>query len=273
VRRVLRWVGGRRAILPITARLLCARLVRESITFFAREVLRPPGVYVYTVRENGARIALRHGGVDSATLAEVFYHRYYHPPREVARALGVPGAILDLGANIGVFGAFAIHRWPQSTVVAYEPDPANAAVHERTVEANGADARWTLERAAAGAHSGEVRFAAGLGAGSHVLEAADAAEGEGSASAITVPLCDVLPRISDAELVKMDIEGGEWTILSDARFADQPPRAVVLEYHPHLCPSADPRAAAERALSAAGLRTAPIWHGDDGHGMLWAWRD
>ena len=82
----------------------------------------------------------------------------------------------------------------------------------------------------------------------------------------------MLPQIADADLLKMDIEGGEWAILNDPRFARSPPRAVVLEYHPYLCPSADARAAAVQALESAGLRTAAIWHRADGHGMLWAWR-
>jgi hypothetical protein len=47
---------------------------------------------------------------------------------------------------------------------------------------------------------------------------------------------------------------------------------TVLEYHPHLCPNRDPRASAERALAKAGLSTVPIWHREDGYGMLWAWR-
>jgi hypothetical protein len=47
---------------------------------------------------------------------------------------------------------------------------------------------------------------------------------------------------------------------------------MVLEYHPHLCPGEDPRSTAERALARANLRTASIWHRDDGYGMLWAWR-
>jgi hypothetical protein len=47
---------------------------------------------------------------------------------------------------------------------------------------------------------------------------------------------------------------------------------IVLEYHPHLCPDPDPRGAAERALAGAGLKITPIWHRDDGYGMVWAWR-
>jgi len=94
-----------------------------------------------------------------------------------------------------------------------------------------------------------------------------------SGAEIAVRQRDVLPLITGADVVKMDIEGGEWEILHDPRFAANPPRAVVLEYHPGRCPERDPRAAVERALQVAGLTVAPIWHADDGHGMVWGWRE
>ena len=96
--------------------------------------------------------------------------------------------------------------------------------------------------------------------------------GEEGVPTITVPMVDVMDQVAGADLVKIDIEGGEWEILTDARFAASPPRAIVLEYHPHLCPEADPRAAAERLLHDAHMTVEPIWHRDDGYGMLWAWR-
>ena len=89
---------------------------------------------------------------------------------------------------------------------------------------------------------------------------------------IRVPMHDVVEQVCGADLVKLDIEGGEWEILADPRFAQHPPRALVLEYHPHMCPGADPRAEVERLLADARMSVASIWHRDDGYGMLWAWR-
>jgi hypothetical protein len=50
--------------------------------------------------------------------------------------------------------------------------------------------------------------------------------------------------MSAADVVNMDSEGREWKILDDLRFAANPPRVIVLEYHPLGYPGADPRAAA-----------------------------
>jgi FkbM family methyltransferase len=266
--RALRWLAARRLFMPLTARVICAQAVRESPAFFVREVTRPAGIRCYHLRENGVQVAVRHSAGDAATLAEVFHRHDYEPIQDVAEAIGEPGRILDLGANIGLFGAFAVSRWPQAKIVGYEADPANVVVHDRAIAANELGDRGSVKCAAAGAHDGEVELAAGRAMGSFVVGAGVTL----AVPTIQVPMRDVLAEVCAADLVKLDIEGGEWEILLDPRFAQRPPRAVVLEYHPHLCPGADPRATAEQALVRANLSIASIWHRDDGYGMLWAWR-
>jgi FkbM family methyltransferase len=269
--RALRWLFGRPAILPLTATALRARTVRTPVAFFVRESLGRGGLFVYRVRDNGLRVPIRHGTPDGVTLGEVFYERYYRPIPEVEHVLEGATRILDLGANIGLFGVFAATRWPDAEILALEPDPDNVAVHERTIALNGLGGRWTLIEAAAAARAGRALFVAGGVTLSHLADGdTDTDTGE---PAIEVPVQDVLPRLAGTDLLKMDIEGGEWAILGDPRFRAAPPRALVLEYHPYLCPGPDARAAAESALEEAGLRVQSLWHRDDGHGMLWAWRD
>jgi FkbM family methyltransferase len=264
-----RWIGSRRLLLPLAARVICARLVEESATFFRRELSRPDGVFAYHLRGEDSVVNLRHSVQDGATLAEVFHQHDYVPGPELEKAIGDPRRILDLGANIGLFGVFATSRWPRAEIVAYEADPDNADVHERTIAANGLTGRWRLHRMAAGAHDGEVELAAGFAMGSFVVSPGS----DPGVPTIQVPMRDVLAEVCGADLVKLDIEGGEWEIICDPRFQQKPPRVIVLEYHPHLGPGGDPRSAAETALRNAGLRIVPIWHRDDGYGMVWAWRD
>jgi FkbM family methyltransferase len=265
VAQSLRALAGRPRLLPLTALLLRARTVRPALAFVARAGARRHGTFVYRLRENGLRVAIRHGTGDVVTLGEVFHEHDYRPPAEVEQRLTRVGRIVDLGANVGLFGAFAAARWPQAEILAFEPDPANAEVHARTIALNGLQARWTLVRSAAGASSGRARFLAGGVALSRLA-------GEGDEGDIEVELRDVLPELAGADLVKMDIEGGEWAILCDPRFRARPPRALVLEYHPRFCAGGDPREAAESALAGAGLALRSIWHRPDGHGMVWAWR-
>jgi FkbM family methyltransferase len=246
---------------PLTALLLRARTVRPSFAFALRELLRRRGLFRYRERAGGLTVLVRHGSADPVTLGEVFHERDYEPPAEVP--LGSPRRVVDLGANVGYFGAFALARWPEAHVIAYEPDPANASVHTRTIELNGLAGRWELRRAAAAAADGELRFRASGDA----LSRADEAGG------LVVCSEDVLPVLAGADLLKLDIEGGEWAILGDPRFASEAPRVVVMEHHPEGCPEPDPRAAALDALGRAGLtETASIFLRADGYGMLWAWR-
>ncbi len=286
-KEALRGIAGRPRLLPITALLLRARTVRPATVFLMRASLGRKETSVYRLRESGLRVAIRHGTGDVVTLGEVFHQHDYEPAGEVASHLGQVARIVDLGANIGLFGAFAAARWPLAEIVGFEPDPGSAAVHERTIALNGLQARWRLVRAAAGPTGGRASFIAGdialsrladeqeasRSAGEDEDRSSPALAGAGFASgSIEVAIEDVLPQIAEADLVKMDIEGGEWAILRDSRFRAAPPRVIVLEYHPRFAPSGNPRRAVESALELAGLHVQSIWHRADGHGMLWAWR-
>jgi FkbM family methyltransferase len=265
----LRKLGAHPWILPLTALLLRARTVRPGAVFAGRELLRRRGEQVYTLRGSGLQVVIRHRTGDVVTLGEVYHEHDYTPPTHVEAALGSVRCVLDLGANVGLFGALAASQWPEARIVAYEPDPANATVHARVIALNGLQHRWQLVQAVAGSTAGTVDFVAGGIALSHLPDVND---GGDPAWHIQVEQRDVLPKLAETDLLKMDIEGGEWAILGDRRFRESPPRAVVLEYHPRFCPSEDPGAEAEAALSAAGMQIAPVWRRADGHGMLWAWR-
>jgi FkbM family methyltransferase len=248
-------------VLPLTALLLRARTVRPSTPFVIREILRLRGAVAYRVRGGSVRVLVRHGTADPVTLGEVFHERDYEPPPNMPEF--DPRRIVDLGANVGYFGAFALDAWPSTSVTAYEPDPANVAVHARTIDLNGLRDRWQLRPVAAAACDGALRFHASSDALSHADE-----QGE-----LVVRAEDVLPLVAGADLLKMDIEGGEWAILADPRFSTRPPRTVVLEYHPRGAPSPDVHSAALGHLRAAGLSlTETVFRRDDGHGMLWAWQ-
>lgn len=235
---------------------------------FALNELRPGGVTAeYRLRQSDISIVIRHHTADVLVLDEVFSQREYELPAAVAHVLdraATPLRIVDLGANIGLFGAYALTRYPEASVVAVEPDPANVAIHARTIEAN-PSYRWTLVEAAAATTSGTMRFSPGGFTRSHAAGTDE--------DAIVVDAEDVLPLMRQADLIKVDIEGGEWPLLADARFRATEALAVVLEYHPENCPGCDPQKEAERFLLSAGFeivrgRSKPEF----GTGVLWSWR-
>lgn len=258
----------------LAATVLLALRVRPSGRFAVRQLRGTPRVHEYELRATRRRVLIRHDGGDPHVLAECFGRlAAYEPPPRVAALLAAnpPATVLDLGANIGLFGLLALDRFPGCRVTGFEADPANAALHERCIELNGLAGRWALLRAFASNREGLERFAAGRSSRSH-------AAGPGE-TAVEVEAIDVLPRLSEADLVKIDIEGAEWALLGDPRLGSAAAKAIVLEYHGHGCPSDDPGEAASAALAKAGYSTLITSRNPspadefEGYGTLWAWRE
>jgi len=242
--------------------ILCVSPVRRLAAFLARE-LRPPGEPKgYRLRGSEAIVFIRHRTADVAALGEVFYERQYEPPEQIAALLaasGRPVRILDLGANVGMFGAFAMERFVGAELTAVEPDPANLHLLVRTMRANGWS--WNVLDGAATNAEGQIPFATGRFTTSRI-----------EAGSELVRSIDALPLLDRSDFAKIDIEGGEWAILDDPRFARVTASAIVLEHHPYLCPSEDPRGYASARLTSSGYHLAPSIEFERGHGMLWAWR-
>lgn len=247
-----------------------APVVVESEALADRERGGRRPVSRYRLRESGQLVYVRHGTTDLAVLEEVFRKRLYELPPPVAEVLDAaepPLYAVDLGGNIGLFGLWLLGRYPSARIIAFEPDPANLGVLDRCIEANEAASRWRVVPACASNEDGVLRFREGDGACSQI---AGDHEAEG---ATEVEAVDVFPYLQGADFLKMDMEGGEWAILEDARFRAGRARVVALEYHPHLCPTEDPRGAAERRLAEAGYAFEHVFEKDDGVGMHWAWRE
>ena len=233
----------------------------ESGRFAVREAAGLRGARRYHLRGSGLIAVVRHGTPDVATLDEVFYQRQYELPEPVLARLAPEARIVDLGANIGLFGLFVQPQVKRVRLTAIEPDPANFEVLRACRDANGLG--WTLVEAAAATRAGRVPFAAGRFSLSQV---------GGAETNRDVEAVDAFEYLSDADLAKIDIEGSEWELLTDDRLERAGPCALVLEYHPRLAPGTDPHAEARRLLAGAGYETGPERPTAEGHGVIWAWR-
>lgn len=158
----------------------------------------------------------------------------YEPPANCDTS-GVR-TVLDIGANVGAFTAWALHRFPRCEVIAYEPHPVNAATFRLNMQfAQGVDfhphAVWNCD--------GMVNLADGT---NNCGEAAVKANGTHRVWAVDA--LDLPP----ADFIKIDTEGAEDVILH--RLAHLPEaKFVALEWHsPQL------RAECSVKLSNCGLR-------------------
>jgi FkbM family methyltransferase len=243
---------------------LAAAQLRPRSAFLVGELRG--GVRAYALAKGGVAV-IRHRSRDIDLVVEIFGpRRAYEPPESLVRRLAGPLKILDLGGNIGLFAGFALHRYDVREITSFEPDPENAAVLARAIELNGAGDRWHLRPVAVSNAAGPIRFVTG-----RLLESRRADPGE---HGVELPAVDLFDLDHDVELIKIDIEGGEWALLGDPRLPALGPGVIVLEWHARGSPDPDPHAAALGLLQRAGY----VIHRDEvdpplGHtGLVWAAR-
>ncbi len=122
--------------------------------------------------------------------------------------------ILDIGANVGSFALWALRRWPGSIVHSYEPNPDTFALLKRNIQ--GMDGIRGVNAAVfPTAHSGKAKFFAryaGDGEAALLDYASDTFRSEVVEATHNVDVVTPasLPR---ADIVKIDIEGGEAAVL------------------------------------------------------------
>jgi FkbM family methyltransferase len=288
--RVLRRVAPRR--LAVTRELAlrvtvasAAAGVTAPVRFAGNELLLRRRLQSYRIRRSGMRIFVRHPMADAWVVHEVINRGVYRPPPPVERLLRArdhPLRIVDLGAHVGSTTLLMLELFPRAHVTAFEPNPATAAVLRRAIAANGLQAQCEVRQAAAGVAPGTALME-GFSLLAHLVrddavEAVDQfpflrAYQAGGSEPEPVEVVDVLPDLQGADLIKMDIEGGEWRILQDPRFAQLQAGALVLEYHPQGAPQPDTTEAVRALLARAGFRVGEPFDQHHGVGLIWAWRD
>ncbi len=216
---------------------------------------------------SGSAVILRHRSRDIDLVNEIFGAVHaYEPPDTLGSELSGPLRILDLGGNIGLFGAFALGRWSVREMTSFEPDPENAAMLQTTIAANHAKDRWSMQPVAVSNESGVMAFLSGL--------LADSRRAGTDELGIEVETVDLFSLDHQVDLLKVDIEGGEWPILGDPRLPNLGARFVVMEWHWRFAPQEDAHGTALALLKRAGYEIRsdrtdlPLGH----TGLVWASR-
>jgi FkbM family methyltransferase len=209
----------------------------------------------------GPRIRLRPrsvGNNDYGVAYEVFVHRFYDCPRPLPTE--DVRLIVDLGANVGFSCLYWLTRFPQARIIALEPHPIHFAQCRANLSANRLLPRAELYQAAAGALAQQITLS---DAGTSSAVQADGGSG------LSASMLDVFTLLSgrSVDLLKLDIEGGEYAILGDARFDDLAPRFLVMEWHG----SPRDRDWCLTRLASLGYDIVQLFD-HESHGMLWAFR-
>jgi FkbM family methyltransferase len=212
----------------------------------------------------GQRLTLRPApSTDLGTAREIFVENAYTRPDQVPEF--EPEFIVDLGANVGYSVVFWTHLFPKARLVAYEPHPRHLGILHKHVALNGVAQRVSVMSAA----SSNVEFNAYLTDNENESKLT----AERSDSCIDVTVRDLMSDLKDkrVDLLKMDIEGGEYLILQDPRFVELNIPYIAMEWH-NTTEIKDGRRWCVDRLRALGYSIADGALRYENAGMLWAWK-
>ena len=117
--------------------------------------------------------------------------------------------VLDIGGNIGLYSLIAASRCPASQVIAFEPEPRNAAILKAMAQANGFT-NLAVVNAGAGAVNGEATlFLDPDNKGKHSLVRDGARQQVTTIALVTIDDTVARHGLSRIDAVKIDVEGWE----------------------------------------------------------------
>lgn len=194
----------------------------SRLTYLSWRILRLP--FRLEIRlKNGPRVLLRPlPAEDYGAARGVFFVLDYADPRKSGRQVQ---RVVDLGANIGCSCLFWFREYPDCTVEAFEPHATHLEMLRENLRRNGLESRVVVYPVAAGVRKGRM-FLSDQGMSSRV--SSESRPGDQS-----VPVVDFFEVMGDRpiDLLKIDIEGSEYSLLADPRFLKLPVRTLVLEWH------------------------------------------
>jgi FkbM family methyltransferase len=175
-----------------------------------------------TIRlRDGTVLSYRANRGDIRAIGEIWVHEVYRLPVSEPR----PRTLVDFGANIGLASLWLARRYGCERVFAVEPDPDNARIADLNLARNGVQRE--VVTAAVGPADGRARFARSSDSMLGMLDEA------GDVEVAVVSPAAVLARLGgDADLLKLDIEGGEEGLArADTAWLDRV-RLIIGELHP-----------------------------------------
>ena len=166
-------------------------------------------------------------GADAFVHSEVFERQYYRLPLHFA-----PATILDLGANIGLSTIYFARRYPASRIACVEPVPENVRLLIRNLKDNAVEAE--VIAAAIDSKDGVIAIERGAADYGHKIGAATLSAVWFEVASVSVP--SILRQLGwdRVGLLKIDIEGHESVLLSQACDWLADVDALCVEYHHHF---------------------------------------
>lgn len=190
-------------------------VTRSCFRYFRRGMIRPP----FWLRMNGTTTTIAAPATPGALACycEVVTEDTYSLLKYSAQHK--PNTVVDIGANIGVFSKVCSLLFPNAEIYAYEPNP---------------EALFFLRRNAEGTRINVCPYGVqNIGGRANFGASGDSTIGrvmeEGELSIECIAAADVADG-RPIDLLKMDCEGSEWSILHDTSLLKRA-KSMVMEFH------------------------------------------
>jgi FkbM family methyltransferase len=199
---------------------------------------------------------------DYGTAYEIFVHGYYDIPDNCLEKSKV-ALVVDLGSNVGFTCLHWLALCPNARVIAFEPHPAHVNQLRKNLALNKWEAKVEIHSAAAGTRTENV-WLSDAGTSSAVQSNQN--------GGLEIAMEDFFVQCGSKriDILKMDIEGGEYALLEDKRFEGLSVRLLVMEWHTSDQQGRNGEWCYAR-LGEMGYRTSTIFDAGS-HGMLSAFR-
>ena len=217
--------------------------------------------------KTGAVVLLRPQPFQDISIAtEVFATDAYAVPSNITIQPESIRFIVDLGANVGYTCVYWTEKFRQAEIVAFEPHPRHIKQIHKHLKINPESERVKLIPKAAGIEYGKLNLTDDEFSSELVAEATE--------KTISVDVVDWINEINGRpiDLLKMDIEGSEYTLLSDVRFSQLNIPLCVIEWHDtEKHPKG--RKWCEEKLDELGYDFCEGKGTSPTNGLLWAWKN
>jgi FkbM family methyltransferase len=187
---------------------------------FEKELLRVQGTSEGKTKLFDNEFYFHHGKAFYVTYREIFRKKIYDFNSKTDNPL-----IIDCGANMGLSTLYFSKKFPNSKIIAFEPDEfvlpfliKNLKSHDIT--------NVELIRKAAWINNKPLEFYTDKGMGGRL---GSSFYNESPTTVNTVRLKDYLSQ--NVEMLKMDIEGAEYTVLRDCEENLKNVKHIFVEYH------------------------------------------
>lgn len=172
---------------------------------------------------------------------EIFVEEFYRfePKSKVP-------VIYDCGANIGTSCAFFKLIYPQSKIVAFEPNPKIIDYLLKNINSNSLENIEVIDKAV-------WKDDKGIELGMEDADASSIHLNKNKTKVDSVRLKDYIEKEKDVDMLKMDIEGAEIEVLQDCRESLSKVKNIFVEFHSY---KNEPQRLSEiiQVLESAGFR-------------------